>query len=1083
MKTERIASVLVIAILSTLLTARMAAQTGTGVIVGTVTDVSGASLPGVKVTATNTATGLSTATSTGTSGEYRLPGLLPGPYELRADRANFATEVRRGITLTVAQQVEINLTMKVGEVKQEVVVTGAAPLVENVTSSISGLVDQKQMEQLPLNGRDIFQLVLLQPGVVSNPSAGPSPWQKGGVAKASVNGQRPTANNVTVDGMDENDPNYNITPGGAAGVLLGVDAIQEFRIFTDTYSAEYGRDSGSVIQMVTKSGTNNLHGSLFEFHRNAALDAKNYFDLANEPIPPFIRNQFGASLGGPIKKDKAFFFVSYEGFREGQGQTAVSTVPDALAHQGLLPSAANPSACTPSTPSGCINVGVNPAIAPFLNIVALPNGPDFGNGSGQITTTQRRITNEDYGMGRVDYSLAPGHTLFARYIYDGSSSLVPYLSTLVPGFPGVNDVTWDLATIQDQKVINPNLLNVVAFGFNRSALIAQPDNSYPGLSTSLLPNRPIGVLSIGGLGAIGNNLIYPLTSFSNTYQIQDNISWTRGRHALKFGGEYRRIQINGPFDIFVNGEYIFADLTPFGIPGLAAQTNDPSLEFFLKGIPEAFAGTMPDNSNSNRGLRQNGLSYYAQDDWRFNQRLTFNLGVRYEIYSNPTEVQGKEANIINVATSTSTTVGKFINGTPKDLITPRLGFAWNMTSDGKTVLRGGFGAFNDQIWGNIYSNARSLPPFYSAFIAALPQFLSPLNAVSVATTANATLTYYPKWPMIYQYNLNLQREVTSSSVFKLAYVGSRGNHLGRTAEANPFILADNSRINPNFGSIVRYLTDGQSFYNALQASWEQRATKGLSFQVNYNYSHSIDDSSGYNPSDATNDSGLSQDINNRKGSRGRSGFDMRHVLTLNFLYDLPVGPGKALAGDVTGGAARALGGWQLSGIGSFHSNVPFTPVLGFDNADIQSVVNFTDRPNLIGNPFVGNCPNGAPVGTVTCWFNPSAYGLSPTGTFGDAGRNSLPGPSFAELDLALHKNTVLTERTSLAFRVECFNIFNHPNFAVPTNTTGPNGGGGNGDAVILGGTQAAPVYAPNAGQIFSTVSSSRQIQLGLRFTF
>ena len=1059
----------------------LSAQTGTGVIVGTLSDASGATLAGVRVTATNTDTGQSVSVTTGQSGDYRIPGLLPGPYEIRADKESFSTEVRRGIKLTVSQQVEINLAMKIGELKQEVVVSGAAPLVENVTSSVSGLVEENQMEQLPLNGRDIYQLVLLQPGVVPNPSAGPSPWQKGGVARASVNGQRPTSNNLTIDGMDANEPNYNITPGGAAGVLLGVDAIKEFRIFTDTYSAEYGRNAGSIIQMVTKSGTNRLHGSLFEFHRNAALDAKNYFDLPNQSIPPFIRNQFGASLGGPIKQDKAFFFVSYEGFREGQGQTAVSTVPNALAHQGLLPSASDPGACTPATPAGCVNIGVNPQIAPFMNIIAMPNGTDFGNGSAQITSTQRRITNENYGMGRFDYSLSNTHSIFARYIYDGSTAIVPYLSTLVPGFPGLNDVTNEYATIQDQKIFSPNVLNVLAFGFNRSALIAQPDNSYPGLSTSLLANRPIGVISIAGLGAVGNNLIYPLTSFSNTFQFQDNLSWNRGKHALKFGGEYRRVQINGPFDIFVNGEYVFADLTPFGVPALS---NNPALEFFLDGVPEVFVGSDPAKSNSNRGLRQNWIAGYAQDDWRITPRLTLNFGVRYEFYSNPTEVQGKEANIRNIATDTTTTVGKFIDSTPKDLITPRFGFAWNVTPDGKTVLRGGVGAFNDQIWGNIYSNARSLPPFYQAFIAILPQFQNPLTAAAVSTTANATLTYFPKWPMIYQYNLNLQREVTSTSVVKFAYIGARGNHLGRTVEANPFEASLSGRPNPNFGSLLRYLTDGQSFYNAFQASFEQRTSKGLSFQINYSYSHSIDDSSGYNPSDAVNEAGVSQDINDRIGSRGRSGFDIRHNLTLNFLYELPIGPGKAVARDATGGLAKVLGGWQLAGIGAFHSNVPFTPVLGFDNANIQSVVSFTDRPNLTGNPFAGTCPNGSPVGTVTCWFNPTAYTLSPANTFGDAGRNSLPGPNYKDFDLSLLKNTAITERTNLEFRVECFNLFNHPNFAVPANTTGPNGSGGNGDAVILGrdGT-GNPIYAPNAGQIFSTVSSSRQIQFGLKFTF
>jgi hypothetical protein len=918
-------------------------------------------------------------------------------------------------------------------------------------------------------------------GVNPNPNAGPSPWQKGGFGKAAVNGQRPTNNNLTIDGMDANDPNFNITPGGAAGVQLGVDAIREFRVFTDTYNAEYGRNSGSVIQMITKSGTNSLHGSAFEFIRNAKLDAKNYFDLASLSIPPFIRNQFGGSIGGPLKKDKAFFFGTYEGFREGQGSTAVSTVPNALAHQGLLPDPANPTACTSANPSGCINVGVNPQAAPFLNIVALPNGQDFGNGTAQITSTLRRITNEDYAMGRIDYNFSTTHSLFGRYIYDGSSSNVPYLSTLVPGFPGLNNVRAQYLTLQDQKFISPNVLNLVAFGYNRLGLLAEPINTHPGLSISLLANRPLGVFSISGLGNIGNNLIYPLGSYSNTYQFQDNVSWTKGKHAIKFGGEFRRMQVNGPFDLFVNGEYVYQDLTAFGIP---SSSNNPALENFLKGVPFVYVGIDPAKSNSTRGFRQSGISGYIQDDWRATRKLTLNLGLRYEYYTNPTEANGEAVNIRNIATDTAPTVGHFIADTPRDLFMPRFGFAYDLGSDGKTVIRGGVGAFNDQIWANIYGNARSLPPFYQAVESILPQFLSPLNSpLPILTTANATITYRPKWPVVYQYNLNVQRAITNSSVFTLAYVGSRGNHLGRLAEANPFDPTTGTRPNPNFGSLVRYLTDAQSFYNGMLATWEQRTNKGLTFQVNYDYSHSIDDSSGYNPSDAVNDSGKSQDINNRLGSRGRSGFDIRQNLVINAVYELPFGPGKAVAGSSSGIAGKLLSGWQLSPILSFHSNVPFTPVLGFDNAGTASIVS-SDRPNLVGDPFSGTCPNGAPVRTVTCWFNPAAYSLPPSGSFGNAGRNSLPGPSYKEVDLSIAKITPIGEGKSLEFRAEFFNLANHPNFAVPTNTTGPNGNGGNGDAVILGRDPSGnPLFAQNGGQVFSTVGSSRQIQFGLRFQF
>jgi hypothetical protein len=1051
------------------------AQTGTASIAGTVTDPNGAVLAGAKVTVKNVDTNHEFTVTVDSAGAYVAVGLAPGHYELRAEDTGFVTEVRKGITLTVAQVVQINFSLKIGSVSQQVEVQGAAPLLETMTSAVSGLVNETQMEGLPLNGRDISQLVLLQAGVMPTPSAGPSPFQNGGFAKFSVNGQRSTSTNYTIDGMDANDPDYALSPGGVSGEFLGVDGIREFRVFTNDYNAEYGRNAGAIVEMITKSGQNAMHGSLFEFFRNDAFDAKNYFDLASQPIPPFVRNQFGGSLGGAIVKNRTFFFMNYEGFRESKGITTVATVPDALALQGYLPSATDPSACTASNLGGCVNVGVNSSVAPFLAIFPAANGTDFGNGSAELTSSQRRKTREDYGMTRLDHVFSDNHSVFVRYIIDDSFAVVPYLSTLAPGFPGNNSSRNQYFTIQDQKLFNSNWLNQASFGFNRTTYLASVPNLYPKLSISLVPDRPMGVLSLAGLTPVGNNLIYPLSDYSNVFQLDDNVSWTHGRHNTRFGGEFRRNEINGPFDLYVNGEYVFEDLSEFGIPSV---TNNPSIENLLKGIPLVYVGVTPTGGNSDRGFRQSTLGAYVQDDWTVTRNLTLNLGILYEFNSNPTEAHGKESNIINVATDTAATVGKLMNSTPKDLFAPRFGFAWKVGSDDKTVIRGGMGLFYDQIWGNIYGNARSLPPFYQAVENIFPQFLNPTVAAVSGTTANATLTYYPKWPQVLQYNLNVQREVFANSVVTIGYIGTRGNHVGRLGEANPNEYATGMRINPNFGSILRYVTDAQSFYNALQATFEHRFSHDLIAQANYNFAHSIDDASGYNPSDAVNETGASQNLFDRKADRGRSGFDIRHSLTLNLLYGLPIGPGKLIGNNATGLGGKLIGGWQISGIGDFHTNVPFTPVLGFDDADTQSIVN-SQRPDIVGNPYTGTCPNGAPVGTVTCWFNPAAFAVPAPGTYGDAGRNILRGPGYADFDLALIKNTKLTEKTTLEFRAEMFNLANHPNFAVPTNTVGPNGAGGNGDAIFVGPT----TLAGNAGQIFSTVSSSRQIQFGLRLSF
>jgi hypothetical protein len=331
--------------------------------------------------------------------------------------------------------------------------------------------------------------------------------------------------------------------------------------------------------------------------------------------------------------------------------------------------------------------------------------------------------------------------------------------------------------------------------------------------------------------------------------------------------------------------------------------------------------------------------------------------------------------------------------------------------------------------------------------------------------------------------LNIQREITPNTVIKIGYLGARGNNLPRMGEANPYVASLNNRINPNFGSTMVIVTDAQSFYNALQTSFEQRYSHGLAFQVVYTYSHSIDDSSGPFPSDAVNETGKAQDFFNRKMDRGRSGFDIRHNFTANFTWELPFGPGKALGADLKGVAAALIGGWQVNGIGSFHSNVPFTAVLGFDNAGTQSLF-VSDRPDLVGDPYSGTCPNGARVGTVECWFNPRAFALPASGKFGNAGRNILRGPAFRNVDMALLKNFPWGESRSVEFRAEFFNIANHPNFAVPANTQGPNGTGGNGDAVFLGrDATGAGIRSGNTGAIFSTVNSSRQIQLGLKLIF
>ncbi|HJY89654.1 MAG TPA: hypothetical protein VJ255_05215, partial [Candidatus Acidoferrum sp.] len=763
-----------------------------------------------------------------------------------------------------------------------------------------------------------------------------------------------------------------------------------------------------------------------------------------------------------------FFFVSYEGFREVQASTAIATVPDALAHQGLLPAANDPSACASASPSGCVSVGIDPRVQPFLALLPPSNGADNGDGTGDLITADKGATYEHHGMVRADHNFSNAHSLFVRYVVDDSSSFVPYFGTppgtYAPGFPVEHEARNQYFSVQDRRSLGHEVFSELRFGINRTTASTSIVDTHPGLSISRTPGRPFGMIDVTGMSFIGYNVEVPVGDFSTVYQIQEEVSRTTGRQTLKFGGEFRRIHSNGPLDAAVNGLYSFADLSPFGFP---AQSNNPALEFFLQALPLSYLGSVPSVSDSDRGYRQSVASGFVQDFFRASSRLTLNAGLRYDFYSNPSEVHGRLSVIRNPVTDSGPTVGKAFAETPADLFSPQVGFAWNIFRDGKTVLRGGSGIFRDQFPVILFGIDRFLPPFFGIDTLIFPSFPNPQNAVLTQPLFLIQTTYHPKFPYAMQYNLNLEREITQGTILSAGYFGARGNHLTRAGEQNPFELALGHRFNPNLPSPLQMvLTDAQSFYNSFQLSVSGQHSDSLSWQVFYTFSHSIDDASNTFLIDAVNEP-ESQDIFNRKGSRGRSGFDIRHNFVGNVLYELPFGRGSWLRG------------WQLSGIANVHSNVPFTPVLSFDNADLQSVV-IAERPNLIGNPYSGVCPNGTRVGTPACWFNPTAFALPPLGQFGTAGRNSLSGPGFAQFDLSLRKAFHLPKETEIAFGADLFNLLNHPNFAVPSNTQNPIALGGNGDAIFK---NAAGDFADNSGRIFTTVGRSREIQLDARFIF
>src|SRR5580692_3916962 len=1044
------------------------AQTQLVTVSGTITDPSRAVVPGVSVTIFSQGTGLKRSALTDTAGEYRFAGLPTGTYSLRIENPGFQSQIRGGVELNSAAEVTINSQLAIGDLSQQTTVSANVAGIDNTTSNISGLLPEQSLTELPLNNRDLFSAVTLEPGVAPNPSSAPSLLSSGKSGQVAINGIRPNMTNVLIDGMDATDPVFGYSPAGASGFFLGLNELAEVRVLTQTFNAEYGGHGGAVVEMTTKSGSNQFHGSLWELYRDASLDAKNYFDLGANPIPPFVRNQFGAGIGGPLAHNRTFFFVNYEGFRQVQATTAIATVPDALAHQGLLPSAANPSACSNTTPSGCIAIPMNPLIQPFLSLLPVSNGPDNGDGTGELITANRGNTREDHGMVRIDHNFSNTHSLFARYTIDDSSSLVPYVGTPpgtdVPGFPAFHPARNQYGTVQDRTTFGPGWINELRFGINRTTASSLIDNTHPGLSISLIPDRPFGMVDIAGMSLIGNTPQFPIGDFSTVYQVQDQVSRTTGRHTLKAGVEFRRLQNNGPLDFAVNGLYSFEDLTPFGLP---AASNNPALEFFLEGLPLSYVGVNPSNATSDRGYRENMASGFAQDFVRVNSRLRVNVGLRYDFYSNPTEVSGRESAFPNPATDSAPIVGKVFASTPLDLFSPQVGLAWNVFGDGKTVVRSGFGIYRDQLPALVFGFERFLPPFFGLEEFVFPQFLNPQNAVETQALDAFAPTYYPKFPYALEYNLNVERELARGMIFSAGYFGTRGNHLTREAEENPFEPASGHRYNPNLSSpLLTVLTDAQSFYNSFQASVSKRYAHNFSWQAAYTWAHSVDDASVDYAVESVNDPPTSQNIFDRKGSRGPSDFDIRHNFVANVVYQLP-------------GRGRLLGGWQVSAVASVHSGIPFTPVLDFDNADIQSLI-IPERPNLAGNPYAGSCPNGARVGTPSCWFNPSAFAVPPAGEFGNAGRNILRGPGFAEFDPALHKEFAIAERRKITVGAEAYNLFNHPNFGVPSNTQSAFLLGGAGDAIFK---DAAGNFAANAGQILTTAGTARQIQLVGRFTF
>jgi outer membrane receptor protein involved in Fe transport len=1009
---------------------------------GIVTDSSGAALPAASVVVISVATGGVWDLKTDSSGRYRVPVLQPGEYEVHVSQTGFQPVARRGVALAVGQNAIIDVKLDIGRINEELTVTGAAPVINTTSGSVSGLVTDKEIRELPLNGRSFQQLALLQTGVTPALAAG-SDVVGGRTPKISINGARPEQNSFLLDGTDINNV-YNKTPGSSAGVLLGVEAVLEFQVLTNAYSAEFGRSAGGIINAVTRSGTNAYHGSGFEFYRNSALDARNYFDPADKPIPDFYRHQFGGVLGGPLVKDRTFFFGAFESLIERLGVTGVTAVPDDDARLGILPAR---------------TVALHPAVPAYLEtLFPRANGRSLGGGTAEYLFTKKQPTDEYFSQVRVDHRFRGGDSLFGRYTFDdGKVDRVP--PSKAPIVFTQEHSRNQYLTLEHQHLFTSSLINTLKGGLNRSVSLADNVRTIdipPALSW--LPGERFGYLTITGLATeMAGDFRLPRNDYLSNWQLGDTVFWTRGTHSTKVGFQAQFLQFHQNTTSQQGGVVTF-----------------PNLAAFLQGQPSNVDFAVPGLIDPIRDYRQWLFGFFAQDDVRVRSNLSLNLGVRYEFITTPTEVNGKLSNLRNVM-DPALTVGEPWHSNPSlKNLAPRIGVAWDPTNNGTMSVRGGFGLFYDQILPKYYFFSGSLnPPFTTRTTIANPAFpnvLANFNPNAGIRAQLQTVNYDLQSPYMMQYNVGVQRALWADWDVYVGYVGSRGKNLLRLGDANlaPEVVVNGvktyqpqlGRRNPNFSAVFQRVTDAQSFYDSLQVSLMKRYSHGLRAQASYTLAKSIDDSSGINSQDYDSVVQYALDWYDAEYDRGPSAFQARHNLTFNWSWDVPA------PSSLQGIAGAVLKGWQLNNVTTLQSGQPFTVRLGFNRSGNLNTTGFSlnERPDL--KP---GCSDNPILGGPDRYWDINCFTLPAVNTRGNLGRNTLVGPGLISSDLSLIKSIGLRSNHSVQVRLEVFNFLNRANFAVPSGR--------------IAFTNAAGDVAPTWGRITSTVTTSRQIQLGIKYLF